>query len=118
MFIHGAKISRSDVSAIAYKQTRSPRPWTMKRSNSHQVQAVVGALGVAVAAMRFYQVRELLAALLIFSLIFCIVGMALLILILNPKGYSQGRDSHRGARGLRLRGAFGRIEQAGQGSSV
>jgi hypothetical protein len=82
MFIHGAKISRSDVSAMAYKQTRSPQPWTMKRSHSHQVQAVVGALGVAVAAMRFYQMRELLAALLIFSLIFCIVGMALLILFL------------------------------------
>ena len=90
MFIHGLKISRSDVSAMAYKQTRSPQPWTMKRSHSHQVQAVVGALGVAVAAMRFYQVRELLAALLIFSLLFAAVGIALLILFLIHEAALKG----------------------------
>jgi hypothetical protein len=82
MFMHSAKISRSDVSGITYKQTRSPQHRAMKRSQAYQVQAVAVALGVAMPAMGFYQVRELLAALLIFSVLFGAVGMALLILCL------------------------------------
>ena len=43
---------------------------------------MVGAVGMAIAAMGFYQVRELVAALVIFSILFGIMGMALLILFL------------------------------------
>jgi hypothetical protein len=55
----------------------------MKRSDSYKVtKAVVGAIAISLAAMAFYPVREFLAALLIFSVLSGIVGMALLILFL------------------------------------
>ena len=77
-----AKTSQPDVSSITYKQARSPQDSIMKRGHSYQVHAVVGAIGVAIAAMGFYQVRELVAALVIFGILFGTVGMALLILFL------------------------------------
>ena len=53
----------------------------MKQGHHYQVpRAVLATIGVALAAVGFYQVRELLAALLIFSVFFGAVGMALLTL--------------------------------------
>jgi hypothetical protein len=54
----------------------------MKQINSYNVQPIAGAIGVAIAAMGFYQVRELEAAFVIFSILFGTMGMALLILLL------------------------------------
>lgn len=54
----------------------------MMRGHSNQVKAIVGAFGVAIASVGFYQVRELVAALAIFSLLFGTIAMAFLILFL------------------------------------
>jgi hypothetical protein len=55
----------------------------MKRSDPYKVaKAVVGTIAVALTTMAFYPVREFLAALLIFSVLFGAVGIALLILFL------------------------------------
>ena len=45
------------------------------------VRAMVVVLGVSAAAFEFYPVRELVAALLMFSIVFGVVGTGLLILI-------------------------------------
>lgn len=53
----------------------------MKQGHHYQIpKAVPAVIGVAIAAVGFYRVRELLAALLIFSVLFSAVGMGLLIL--------------------------------------
>ena len=55
----------------------------MKQGHHFQIpKAVPAVIGVAIAAVGFYRVRELLAALLIFSVLFVAVGMGLLILFL------------------------------------
>ncbi len=76
-------MSRPDVSGITYKQLRSPQNVNMERGYHYQIsRAVLATIGVSLAAVGSYQVRELLAALLIFSVFFGAVGMALLILFL------------------------------------
>ena len=83
MFTPTARISLPDVRHVTYKQDRSLQNVTMKRGRSYQVgKAVVGAVGVAIAAMGFYQVREMIAALVIFSILFGTMGIALLMLFL------------------------------------
>ena len=66
---------------FTHKQTRSAGDSSMKR-HSYRVEAIISAIVVAVVAAAFYQVRELAAALLIFSVLFSTVGMAFLILFL------------------------------------
>ena len=61
---------------------------------------------MAVAAMRFYQVRELLAALLIFSLLFSADGIVLLILFLIQEAALKGVNCIEAAC-LRVRGHSG-----------
>jgi uncharacterized membrane protein YdfJ with MMPL/SSD domain len=51
----------------------------MKRS--HLMRTVAVVLAICAAAVQFYAVRELLAALLIFSALFGIVGFVVLVLI-------------------------------------
>ena len=63
------------------KQTRSADDSTMK-CHSYQLEAIMGAIVVSMVAAAFYQVRELAAALLMFSVLFGTVGMAFLILFL------------------------------------
>ena len=83
MFTPTARISLPDVRDVTYKQDRSLQNVTMKRGRSYQVgKAVVGAVGAAIAAMGFYQVREMIAALVIFSILFGTMGIALLMLFL------------------------------------
>jgi hypothetical protein len=48
---------------------------------NHAVRAMAVVLGISVAAFEFYPVREVLAALLMFSILFGIVGAGFLILI-------------------------------------
>jgi len=91
MFTQNAKMSRSDVSGITFEPLRSLQTGTMKRSHRYQIsRAVLATIGVALAAVGFYQVRELLAALLIFSLLFAAVGIALLILFLIQEAALKG----------------------------
>jgi hypothetical protein len=54
----------------------------MKRGHAFQVEAAVGAIGLTVAAIGFYEVRELLAALVIFTVLFGSLGVAIVILFL------------------------------------
>ena len=83
MFTQYGKVSRPDVSGITYKHLRSAQYRAMKQGHHYQIPStVLAAIGVAIAAVEFYQVRELLAALLIFSVLFGAVGMTLLILFL------------------------------------
>jgi hypothetical protein len=91
MFTQTPRISPPGVSDVTYRQTHSPQNATMKRSDSYKVlKAVVGAIAVALAATAFYTVREFLAALLIFSVLFGAVGTALLILILLQEAALRG----------------------------
>ena len=83
MFTQYGKVSRPDVSGITYKHLRSAQYRAMKQGHHYQIPStVLAAIGVAIAAVEFYQVRELLAELLIFSVLFIAMGMALLILFL------------------------------------
>jgi hypothetical protein len=50
----------------------------MKRN--HAVRAIALVLGISLAGVEFYSVRELVAALLMFSVLFGIVGAGFLIL--------------------------------------
>lgn len=70
--------------------------------------AVLAAIGVAMAAVGFFQVRELLAELFLFTILFVAVGLCLSILFLIQKGAHIGvtrleagvayvRASHPGA---------------------
>ena len=70
---------------FTHKQTCSAHDSTMKRRHSYQVEAVIGAFSVAIAAIWFYQVRELVAALAIFGILFVMIGMPLLILFMIEK---------------------------------
>ena len=53
----------------------------MKRENVHRVVAAVAVLGLALAALAFYGVRDYLAAFVLFSAIFLALAGALLIVI-------------------------------------
>lgn len=55
----------------------------MKRNHAIRIMAVV--LGISTAAVKFYSIRELAAALLLFSVLFGIIGTGLLILIATEK---------------------------------
>ena len=55
---------------------------TLTRNHRHRIQALACAMGIAIAAIGFYRVRELVAALIIFSVLFGILGIALLTLFL------------------------------------
>jgi hypothetical protein len=91
MYTQNARMSRSDVSGITYKQLRSPHNVYMEQGHHYQIsRAVLATIGVALAAVRFYQVRELLAALLLFSLLFAAVGIGLLILFLIQEAALKG----------------------------
>jgi hypothetical protein len=106
MFTQNAGISRPGVSAITYKQSRSPQHGIMKRDRYYLIPtAVMAAIGVARAAVGFYEVRELLAALLMFSLIFCIVGIALLIVFLIQEVALQGLNRLE-ARAVYVRASY------------
>lgn len=56
----------------------------MKTNCFHGVPIVIAVLGLSmsIGAAEFYSVRELVAALIIFSILFGTIGMALLILFL------------------------------------
>ena len=86
----------------------------MKREHTCQLPVTVGAIAVGITAMAFYEVRELVAALIIFSILFGTIGMALLTLFLIQgialKGLSQlesraayVRAQHAAASGQRPR---------------
>ena len=64
------------------KQIRSAHDLTAKRHHSYQVQVIIGAIGVFIVSTGFYQVREFVAALLIFTVLFGTVGIVILILLL------------------------------------
>lgn len=53
----------------------------MKREKARRVIASVGVLGIALAAVAFYAVRDLLAAFVLFSVIFVALAAALLLII-------------------------------------
>ena len=62
----------------------------MKRCLSKFVKASAVGIGLTLATMAFYQVRELAAALIIFSVVFGTVGTAFLLLILIQEAALQG----------------------------
>ena len=75
---------------FTHKQTRSAHDPTLKRRHSYQVKVFMAAFGVFIASMWFYQVRELMAALTIFSILFITMGMAFLMLFLVEKTTLKG----------------------------
>ena len=91
---------------FAHKQTRSAHDSTLKRRHSYQVEAIMAAFSVVIAGMWFYQVRELVAALAIFSILFVTMGMALLIL------YSIEKLALKGVTRLEARVAYARSRHA------
>lgn len=50
--------------------------------NLYQVQVIVGATGLVVAGVEFYPVRELVAALIIFSILFGVMAVSFFTLFL------------------------------------
>jgi hypothetical protein len=62
----------------------------MKQSLSHTLPAIAAGLCLFIAVVEFYQVRELLAALAIFAVLFGTIGTALLILFLIQKAALKG----------------------------
>ena len=66
---------------FTHKQTHRADKSIVKRPSYH-AKAVIGAILLSMVAGAFYQVRELIAALLIFSVLFGTVGMAFLTLFL------------------------------------
>jgi hypothetical protein len=83
MFTRKAKVSLPDVGGIMHMKMYKPKSNVIKRSDPYKVlKAVIAAGAIALAATYFYAIRDLLAALLIFSVLFAVVGTALLILIL------------------------------------
>jgi hypothetical protein len=68
------------------------RTSTLRRNHHlHRIQALACAMGIAIAAIGFYRVRELVAALIIFSVLFGILGIALLTLFLIQELALKGR---------------------------
>lgn len=87
---------------FAHKQTRSAHDSSLKRRHSYHVEAIMAAFSVFIASMWFYPMRELVAALAIFSILFVTIGMALLIL------YSIENLAVRGVTRLEARVAYAR----------
>jgi hypothetical protein len=83
---------------------------TPKRDHWYQIQAITGATGLAIAAIGFYRVRELVAALFIFTFLFGIVGIALMTLVFDSGASSQGSNPGCSALGLRSPEECCRIE--------
>ncbi len=73
----------------------------MKGSSRAIVKVSAGGIGVALAAMASYQVREAVAALIIFSVVLSTVGTVLLVLILIQKAALEGV--------IRLEGSVARV---------
>ena len=91
MLAQNARMSRPDVSGITYKQLHNAQISVMRHGRHYRISAaVLAAIGVVIAAVGFYQVRELLAELLIFSVLFGTAGMALLILLLAQEAALKG----------------------------
>ena len=75
----------------------------MKPNHSYEIpMAIAAVVGISIAAVGFYPVRELVAALAIFSILFGTVGMALLILFLIQEVAEKG-VTHLEARLARVR---------------
>ena len=63
------------------------KAWTVGRAYSGKaVEAAAGIGALALSSAAFYRVRELLAAFLLFSVVFCTVAVAFLILWLVERG--------------------------------
>lgn len=63
------------------------KAWTVRRAYSGKaVEAAAGIGALALSSAAFYRVRELLAAFLLFSVLFCTVAVAFLILWLVERG--------------------------------
>lgn len=82
--------AKTDVRDITYEQTPRPQDLTMKRAYAYQLEVIVGAIGMATAAIEFYEVRELVAALIIFTLLFGTLAVALLTLVLIQRTVLKG----------------------------
>ncbi len=54
----------------------------MKRNRRHRLLTIASASGIALAGVLFYRVREILAALLIFGILFGMLELALLLTFL------------------------------------
>ena len=91
MFAQVSETSRPDVCGVTYICLRGPQDGVMKQENHYRIPRVVLAgIGVAIGAVRFYQVRELLAVLFIFGVLFSVVGLALLILFFIHEAALKG----------------------------
>jgi hypothetical protein len=62
----------------------------MRQNLSHTILASAAVLCLSIAVAEFYQVRELVAALAIFAVLFGTIGTALLILFLIQKAALKG----------------------------
>lgn len=63
----------------------------MKPNHLYEISsAIVVVLGLSLASAEFYSVRELAAALIIFSVLFGVIGIAFLILILIQDAALRG----------------------------
>jgi hypothetical protein len=63
------------------------KAWTVGRAYSGKAVEAAAGIGVlALSSAAFYRVRELLAAFLLFSVVFCTVAVAFLILWLVERG--------------------------------
>jgi len=91
---------------FTHKQTRGAHDPTLKRRHSYQVKAFMAAFGVFIASMWFYQERELVAALAIFSMLFITMEMDLLIFLLIEK------IALKGVTRLEARVAYARSQHA------
>jgi len=77
----GGGDSRCKVSA-AVQSWWIRRSTNTKKNLSHTIPAIAVVLCLSIAAVEFYRVRELFAALAIFAVLFGTIGTALLILFL------------------------------------
>jgi hypothetical protein len=78
------------VSSITYDQVPNHQSLLMKRDHIYGPEVIVGTIGVVLAVVRFYAVRELVAALIIFTILFGTLGMALLTLVLIQRMALKG----------------------------
>jgi hypothetical protein len=62
----------------------------MKRAYAYQLEVIVGVIGMAMAAIGFYEVRELVASLVLFTILFGALAMALLTLVLIRRMVLKG----------------------------
>ncbi len=74
----------------------------MNADHFNKILAATIAVGLVVATAEFYVVRELLAALVIFAVLFSAVGMALLIMVAIEESILTGMI-HLEARLVRVR---------------